>query len=61
VSAARSVVTDTHLAMGKDIAHWDGARKDAFDAGSKQLLRAASLYAKYAEALSAARGGLRLP
>jgi hypothetical protein len=61
VSAARSAVTDIHLGMGKDIAHWHGSRKDALDAESKQLLQAANENTKCAEAMSAARAGFTLP
>jgi hypothetical protein len=61
VSAARSAVTDTHLGMGRDVAHWHGSKKDALDTDSKQMLTAAGEHAKYAEALSAARAGFVLP
>lgn len=61
VGAARSVVTDTRLGMGKDVAHWAGKLKDDLDQDGKQLVTGAGHQAKYAEASAAALAGLALP
>lgn len=60
VSAARSVVTDTRLGMGKDVAHWRGSLKDDLDDEAKQLMTSAGKQAKFAEAAGAALAGLAL-
>lgn len=60
VSAARSVVTDTRLGMGKEVAHWHGSSKDDLDEEAKQLMLAAGNQTKFAEAAGAALAGLAL-
>jgi hypothetical protein len=61
VSAARGVVTDTRLGMGKDIAHWHGSLKGNLEHEATQLMASAGKHAKFAEAASAALAGLVLP
>jgi hypothetical protein len=61
VSAARGVVTDTRLGMGKDVAHWHGSLKNDLDDEAKRLMSSAGKQAKYAEAAGAALAGLALP
>jgi hypothetical protein len=60
VSAARSAVVDTRLGMGKDVGHWHGSAKQALDADSERMLKAANEHTKYVEAMSAALAGVKL-
>jgi hypothetical protein len=61
VSAARSIVTDTRLGMGKDVAHWGGKLKDDLDEDAKQVVTGANHQAKFTEAAAAALAGLAIP
>jgi hypothetical protein len=61
VSAARSTVTDTRLAMGKDVAHWGGKLKDELDEDATNLVTGAGHHAKFAEAAAAGLAGVALP
>ncbi len=61
VSAARGVVIDTRLGMGKDIAHWHGSVKSDLDDAAAQLMTTTGKHAKFAEAAGAALAGLALP
>lgn len=61
VSAARNIVTDTRLGMGKDVAHWRGKLKDDLDQEAGQLMTSAGRQGKFAEAAGAALAGLVLP
>ena len=60
VSAARRIVTDTRLGMGKDVAHWDGKLKDELDQEAKQFVTGAGHQAEFAEAAAAALVGLAI-
>lgn len=61
VGAARGVVIDTRLGMGKEVAHWRGSLKDDLDDEARNLLTTVKRQAKFAEAASAALAGLALP
>lgn len=61
VGAARGVVTDTRLGMGREVAHWHGSLKDDLDNEAKKLLTSAGKHAKFSDAASAALAGLSLP
>lgn len=58
--AARTVVVDTRLGTGKDIAHWCSTHKDDLDVEAATLVSAAGEHASYVEATAAALCALKL-
>ncbi len=60
VGAARRIVRDTRLGMGKDVAHWDRKLKDDLDKEAKQLLTGTGHQVKFTEATAAALVGLAI-
>ena len=60
VSAARSVVTETHLGTGKDTGEWYGSNKAGVDGAAEQLLTVNNLPPRFIEATGAALAGLNL-
>lgn len=61
VGAARAAIQDTRLAMGVDLAHWHGQKKNDLDAAGAALVAAAGKHAKYSEAAAAALAGFSAP
>jgi hypothetical protein len=59
-SAACGVVPDTLIGTGKETGEWFGSSKADLDDEAKQVAEAASVAAKYREALSAALAALAL-
>lgn len=59
-AAARAVVVDTRLAVGKELGSWYSGSKADVDAAGAALVKAENQHSKYGEATAAALAGLAI-